>query len=94
MDELHSFFNLLGFPLGLQSKKIKNFLRFTAPLDIHIYERKFIFFYDVLTEIAKNRVLQKTVELDCEEKWGDDVYFETKKCIEKKTLEYSIMARE
>ena len=91
----------LGFSLGLISKNIKSFLRFISALDIPTYEGKSVFFYDILTELAKNHILIKNVEvifqiikIECEEKWGEDIFFETNKCTERKMLEYSIMCRE
>jgi hypothetical protein len=64
IEELHPFLSSLGFPLGIRTKKVKNFLRYVAPLEIFTYERKYVFFYDVLTELAKNYIIHKSVEVN------------------------------
>ena len=70
-------------------------------MDLNTYEGSFVFFYDILTELAKSKILQTIVEVylilnqaECEEAFGEDIYFETKNCTEKKLVEYSILASE
>ena len=53
----------ISISLGLRSINIKSFLRFIAVMDLNTYEGSFVFFYDILTELAKSKILQTIVEV-------------------------------
>ena len=53
----------ISISLGLRSINIKSFLRFIAVMDLNTYEGSFVFFYDILTELAESKILQTIVEV-------------------------------
>ena len=62
----------IGHPLGVTSMKISDYVKVISLLDIYTYEdKKFIFFYDVLTELTKYYMIHKQVI----EEYGEGMLF-------------------
>ena len=64
-NKLNKFLYSIGYPLGITSLKIKDFMNIISLLNIYTYsyeKEHYVFFYDVLVELTKYYLLNKVIE--------------------------------
>jgi hypothetical protein len=72
IENFHRFLFEVGFPLGISSMRVSDFTKVIKLLDICTFEnKKYIFFYDALTELTKYYMIQKTIN----DEFGQDKMF-------------------
>lgn len=92
IDHFQKFLQEIGYPLGISSLKTTDYTKFISLLDIHTYdEKKSVFFYDVLTELAQYYLIQQTV---AEEFSDDNLFKNVEKIIEEKSILFESLNNE
>jgi hypothetical protein len=62
VDNFQRFLFDIGHPLGVSSLKVSDYVKVISLLDIYTYDdKKYIFFYDALTELTKYHMIHKQV---------------------------------
>jgi hypothetical protein len=61
IEDINKFLYDIGYPLGVSTMKLKDFMKVITLLDIYTYDKNYVFFYDVLTELTKYYLIQSSI---------------------------------
>ena len=93
IENLYIFLTRIGHPLGLHSKKLSEFYKVLENLDIYTYSKKYIFFYDILTELTKFSIINSIIQSEKEE-LEEDIDLSKEEVIEQKAILFNEINKE
>jgi hypothetical protein len=92
LESFQKFLYEIGYPLGISSMRVSDYIKVLSLLDIYTYEdKKYIFFYDALTELTKYHMIHKQIT----EELGEGKLFKNKEeTVEEKSLLFETLNTE